>query len=205
MPNGEFSPEKNKELQIELKAKEILKDFDLEMEDLKGKNVLDIGAGSAELARYANKKGTNVVSLEKFIEEQSKQFLREGAKYVEAEVEALPFREESFDLLMSHGGPPIISAKKEEIEKIIKEGYRVLKNGGEWRVGMGYLSAEAFEDLNLPDDMNRKERMKKIREASLDFLSDIWQGKVKEVQKGKELNEMYYVLIKKEENGQRLL
>lgn len=187
------------EQQREQSASEILADLDLKLEDLRGKNVLDIGAGNAKIAKAANKQGAKVFSLEHdldFVRKEFSDFSEKDANYVQAKADKMPFKDESFDLLISHGGPPNISDNKNEIEAVVNEGHRVLRQGGEWRIGHGYLSAGAFSDLNLPEDLLTEERMSKIREASFNFLKSIWPGQVEEIQKGKNLDEMYYRLIK---------
>jgi len=189
----------NKDQKIEKRAEEILSDLDLKIEDLNGKAVLDIGAGNADIAKAANKKGAKVFSLEQnleFVKQGNEDFSTEGANYVEAKAEQTPFKNESFDLLISHGAPPSISATKEEIKKVIDEGNRVLKKGGEWRVGQGYLSAAAFTDLNLPKEMPMQERIAAIKDDGYKYLKEIWPGKVEEIQKGEEADQMYYKLTK---------
>ncbi len=198
MANFENSKTETLEQQKEKRAQEILGDLDLNLNDLQGKTVLDIGAGQAEIAQVANKKGARVYSLEHDLDSLKKEnnFSTKDANYVQAQAEKMPFKGESFDLLISHGGPPLINESKKEIEEIIKEGERVLKPNGEWRLGNGYLSAVAFKDLALPDDLPLEERTKRIRQVSLDFLKKIWVGKVQEVQKGKDIYDMYYILTK---------
>jgi len=192
----------NSEQRTEKRSVEILADLDLTIEDLAGKRVLDIGAGNAEIAKVANKKGAMVYSLEHdlgFVKRNFKDFSAKDANYVVAKAEKLPFKDGFFDLLITHGGPPNISSSKEEIEAVVKEGYRVLKPAGEWRIGQGYLSAAAFTDLDLPDSLSAEERMKKIKQAAFDYLKNIWAGQIEEIQKGENVYEMYYKLIKKHE------
>ncbi len=199
MPNLEQLSLGTIEAKNEQRAKEILADLDLKIEDLKGRKILDIGAGNAEIAKVLNNKGAKVFSLEINLESVKKEyqdFSAEGANYVQAKAEKTPFKDEVFDLLISHGSPPMTSPTKEEIAAVIKEGYRVLSKKGEWRIGKGYLNAAAFTDLNLPDNLPFKERVKIIKDNSLSYLKSIWSGQVEEIQKGENLDEIFYRLVK---------
>jgi len=168
---------KNKEqLEIENHARLILKDLGLRIEDLRGKKVLDLGAGKAELAQWAKKQGMNIINLDNFT--GYKRDVPENLSYIEGEADKLPFPDESLDLILSHGSPPGITQDREEVVRIVKGAERALRKDGEFRFGPGYLHPAIFEEGELftPDEENTfstEERMQRIREKSLEFLKSI--------------------------------
>lgn len=158
----------------------VLTRLGLTWNQLKGKKILDVGAGLAEVEQAAKKRGIEVVSVD-----QSPGTYREQGEviphdvlYLEADAAKLPFEDNTFDLIISHAAPPIISGSKEEVKAVILEARRVLKPGGEFRFGIGNLSANIFDDRELwtkeeEEMLSVDDRIKRIRSKSLEFLQSI--------------------------------
>lgn len=159
---------------VEKRAEFILGRLGLKWEDLKGKKILDIGAGSAEVAQAAAKKGIRVFSLDINRPEDSVG----GVEYVIADAHNLPLVRESFDLVIAHAAPPaLISGGKEEAKKVFYEAVRVLKSGGEFRWGPA-TDAGLFEEGQLfspeeEESFSTDQRVARVRQKSLDFYKSL--------------------------------
>jgi len=130
----------------------------LSIDMLRGKKILDIGAGLNKLANELEKEKLDIVSLDPFymlsIEEREKLYedgyedgsekLKEllyklGSKdksshLVAGRSEALPFADDSFDLIISHYGSPFYAEDSDGVEQFFSELNRVLVSGGEARI-----------------------------------------------------------------------
>lgn len=115
-----------------------------------GKKILDIGAGSAQFAKWAREHGVNSqiysIDQEAYTDEKNT---------VTGKAEALPFADESFELVISDAAVPhgyIGEGIPEEIEKKVllslKEAIRVLKRGGEIRFAR-VLMGELYENQKI--------------------------------------------------------
>ena len=122
------------------------------MEDLRltpadlNKRILDVGAGSAQFSRWAKEHG---VSNQIYSLELKKEYIQEKEKSVSARAEAIPFISESFDLIVSNGAIPNVlidggrvEAIKESVSSSVQEMMRVLRPGGEIRLGRVLIGGE---------------------------------------------------------------
>jgi ubiquinone/menaquinone biosynthesis C-methylase UbiE len=122
-----------------------IKQLQLSPEDFK-KKILDIGAGSVQFAKWAEEQGisNNIFSLEPV----PHRFTGNKPKTVGAEAQKIPFKDDSFDLVISaHAIPAILVSNKDadrpeiwikfekDIQQIILEMLRVVRAGGEIRIG----------------------------------------------------------------------
>lgn len=106
----------------------------LTVEQIKGKRILDIGSGlNRGFARQVySAGGSAIISLEpRASYEQSPKDSR--LPLVAGFAHALPFSDQSFDLIVSSASVPMWLTDKEEIQQAFKEVLRVLKPGGEGR------------------------------------------------------------------------
>lgn len=105
----------------------ILGNLGLEWKDLENKNVLDVGAGDAKLARAAKEIGSSATIFSVDMEEGNWSTLPSDIKNrtLIASAEDLPFPDKSFDLIINNGSV---------FPYEIKDELRVLKSGGEIRV-----------------------------------------------------------------------
>lgn len=159
---------------VETRAEFILGRLGLKWEDLKGKKILDIGAGSAEVAQAAAKKGIEVISLDLNLPEDPVKV----TKYIIADARTLPLISGGFDLVIAHAAPPAsVVGSKDEAKKIFYEAVRVLKPGGEFRFGP-VTNACMFEEGELfsPEEeetFSTDQRVARVRQRSLDFYRDL--------------------------------
>ncbi len=113
------------------RAEQILSNLGLTWDDLEKKKVLDVASGESALAASATLLGieTNIVSTD--IEHPSSFPFpfdpRAKEKFIQADLNALPFPNESFDLIVSHGYP-------DGTLEVLKQASRILKTGGELRI-----------------------------------------------------------------------
>ncbi|MBU1891028.1 class I SAM-dependent methyltransferase, partial [Patescibacteria group bacterium] len=106
----------------------------LELEDLKDKDVVDLGAFECQIEKAAREQGINdsVVSIERrdyFVAKDGEKKTR-----VLAEGQDMPLKDSSVDLLISHAGPPLAGTKTEdETMDVLRDVERVLRSDGEAR------------------------------------------------------------------------
>lgn len=112
--------------------------------DLKGKTVLDAGAGTGRLSVRLHDAGAKVTALDLSPVMLAKlRKKRPGITLVEGDMQEMPFPDESFDMIVS--SLAIVHLKK--IEPFLEEAYRVLKNGGQFiLVNIHYRKALILED-----------------------------------------------------------
>ncbi|MBI3334947.1 MAG: DUF483 domain-containing protein [Candidatus Portnoybacteria bacterium] len=170
-----FEKEKGR-INIEMRAREDLEGLGLKWEHLQGKRILDIGAGLAEVAQAAKTRGIEVLSLDKNLKRwKEEELIEKDISYIVGKAEMLPFKAESFDLVIAHAAPPLLSEDKEEVKKVIKEVERVLKEGGEFRFGPAPLAYNVFNPRELFTEEEERSFTKeqvdaRVKEKSLEFL-----------------------------------
>lgn len=135
--------------------KKYVEDLDLKPEDFK-KKIVDVGSGSGEFAKWAK---DNNISSEIFNIEPFEKF-QKNANGIMGSVFALPLKSGEFDLVVSERAIPQVFAsersKNAQIEKIRKsfeEMLRVLKPGGEIRLGSIAKGETHDFDRNLHDSL----------------------------------------------------
>ena len=121
------------ELEKEETFREYIEDLKLTPEDF-NKKILDIGSGEGEFAAWAKEHGVsdNIYSLDSFHSPGN------SKKGVRGDAEKLPFKDESFDMVISHGSMPMLLHEKKDpkmaLRNTISEMLRVVKENGEIRL-----------------------------------------------------------------------
>ncbi len=150
-----------------------LKRLGLRMDAMRDKLTLDIGAGGAEIAQEAKIQGVRVISIdndpEKFDIHVEKGRAR-GLEYFKADAGRLPFRDETFDIIISHAGAATVTDSREKLSAIIDEAKRVLRPGGELRI-WPQLNPRIFPEIDKKQTFD--EQKERSRVLSLDFLKSI--------------------------------
>lgn len=147
--------------------KDYVEDLDLSPEDFEGV-ILDVGSGGGEFAKWAkdHQVSSDIYSLEPTDEIEG---VPNGVKGLADE---LPFKDGSFDLVISHCAVPnvFVGEDEESIEKQVRGSFdeflRVIKDEGEIRlsnvlIGEVYenqkvfakIVGEVLEDLSLREDL----------------------------------------------------
>jgi len=152
-------------------VKEQLSDLSLTIEMINGK-ILDVGAGNCDFARaFDNKKDVEVTSVDNKVKEKDKNLI------IEADSRELPFKDSSYDMVISHASIPHIFLDmysfelpehsaieiKSAISKSLSEIIRVLKSGKK-----AYMSP-----VLIGDDYESQRVVKKAIEETLDDLRKI--------------------------------
>lgn len=192
----ESNPEDNGEAYFQ----KYLDDLRLSREDLKGK-ILDVGSGNSALALFAKKK--NVSSEIYSIDPWS--IPKEKTKFVIGAAEALPFKDNSFDLIISNCAiPNIFFAEKDGLKRMhdsLMDMMYALKPGGEIRLGnvlRGRLYPHQREFTAFFDQM--LQQLKDIFHAEIEeehiSSCDHYESK-KSKFAGQLLSENYFIKIKK--------
>lgn len=134
-------------------------ELELRDEHLRNKTVLDVGSADAAFAEYCEKKFSSQVVC---IDIKEGELGKNHARAVAGDARKLPFKDESFDLVVSAASMPhlfapyrdditdelipIIGVVKEkaleDILAVFRESYRVTKNKGQIRMG-------TFSDVEL--------------------------------------------------------
>ena len=124
------------------------------MADLKGKDVLEIGAGAAQCSRWLAAQGARPVALD-LSHRQLQHALRIGAERTcrgscEADAGALPFADGSFDLACSaYGALPFVA----DPVRVLREVRRVLRPGGRFVFSVTHPIRWAFPDEPGPEGL----------------------------------------------------
>ena len=143
-----------------------MENLKLAPEDLK-KNILDVGSGEGDFAAWTKEHGVskNIYSLEPW-----SRYGRSPEKMTRGEAEKLPFKDESFDMVISHGSMPILLYEKEDPKKAlhdtVSEMLRVVKQNGEIRLApvANWKTMEALKEHveNFNAELDNLEKDKKI-------------------------------------------
>jgi len=108
----------NKKYRKSMKIISILSEF----KDLSGSKVLDIGCGKGLIAKNLGKYCKEIIS----VDVKDKRLDKEGYKFELVKDEKLPFKDNSFDIVISNQVIEHVNDQNIHINEI----YRVLKNGG---------------------------------------------------------------------------
>ena len=118
----------NQERSAITRAETILSNLSLTWDDLKDKKVLDMASGPSALAHAASMLGIHTKIFSVDIDRQ-KEWVglpqEVKSKIVQGDAEKLPFADESFDIVLDHGGMGILG---------IQEAARTLRLGGQFRM-----------------------------------------------------------------------
>jgi ubiquinone/menaquinone biosynthesis C-methylase UbiE len=113
----------------EIHAAKLLSALGLTWDALKGKRILDIGAGRGQLARAAKRRGIEVVPVALA---QSKHAT--VPSLVVADASNLPFSDNSFDMAVCAYGPLTFPDGEDVLVQRYREAVRVVRGGGDVRV-----------------------------------------------------------------------
>lgn len=150
MRNFEGIPKIEMEKNKEETFKEYVRSLDLTPEDF-NKKILDVGSGASEFAAWAKERGVsnNIYSMDihpGILDENNKTTpgVLESERSVVANAEQIPFKDESFDLLISNASVPHMyyeyqsdedpKIMEEKIRNTLSEMVRLTKPGGEIRL-----------------------------------------------------------------------
>ena len=122
-------------------------DFDLTLDNLIGKRVLDVGSGPGDFKKAVNKLGEkfNIINFDRGI-------VWEDAMDVKGDALNMPFRDESFDFVLAHGSVPLMYAtrgKHNLISPTLKEMFRIVRRGGVLKV-----FPVAIDNPGYPEESN---------------------------------------------------
>ncbi|MEU7177784.1 class I SAM-dependent methyltransferase [Streptomyces celluloflavus] len=128
--------------------------------ELKGRRILEIGAGAAQCSRWLAAQGARPVALD-LSHRQLQHALRiadgaateaaGGTDLVEADAGALPFRDGSFDLACSaYGALPFVA----DPVRVLREVRRVLRPGGRFVFSVTHPIRWAFPDEPGPEGLS---------------------------------------------------
>ncbi|WP_328539358.1 class I SAM-dependent methyltransferase [Streptomyces sp. NBC_00344] len=124
-------------------------------DELKGLDVLEIGAGAAQCSRWLAAQGARPVALD-VSHRQLQHALRigenggAGVPLVTADASVLPFRDGSFDLACSaYGAVPFVA----DPVTVFREVRRVLRPGGRWIFSVTHPIRWAFPDEPGPEGL----------------------------------------------------
>ncbi|SCK23585.1 class I SAM-dependent methyltransferase [Streptomyces sp. WMMB 322] len=124
---------------------------------LRGRRVLEVGAGAAQCSRWLAAQGARPVALD-LSHRQLQHALRIGGgegpgagfPLVEADARALPFADGSFDAACSaYGALPFVA----DPARVLQEVHRVLKPGGRWVFSVTHPLRWALQDEPGPDGL----------------------------------------------------
>ncbi|WP_347957929.1 class I SAM-dependent methyltransferase [Gordonia aichiensis] len=144
-PGGEFvwGPERYREADAAL------------LGEVAGRDVLEVGCGSAPCSRWLKARGANVIGLDLSIGMlrhglQAMRLDTEPVPLVQAGAEHLPFADASFDIVCSSfGAVPFVA----DSARLMREAARVLRPGGRWVFATNHPMRWMFLDDPGPDGL----------------------------------------------------
>ena len=156
-------------------AQRYFEDLDLDWDQLRGRVVLDIGAGLADFAVIAKRHGIQVTSVEKSPENYMQGQPPNDVPYVVGDARQMPFETQSFDVVLSHAGPITNVESITDFSAMLSEADRVLKPGGEFRFGPVWVHPSVFGWAKIlskdeEDHLSEQERAILINERVFVFL-----------------------------------
>ena len=100
----------------------------LEKIDLNNKNCIDIGCGGGRYTRYLQKKGANVLAIDKYPEMIGDVYLQK-INFINCDMNKIPVKDNSYDLVLSVG---VIhnAVTIDEFQESIQEIYRIANKNG---------------------------------------------------------------------------
>lgn len=125
---------------------------------LKGLDVLEVGAGAAQCARWLAARGARPVALDLSYQQlrharriDAEAGRASGIALVQADATALPFRDGSFDLACSaYGAVPFVA----DPVRVMREVRRVLRPGARWVFSVSHPVRWAFPDEPGPEGLS---------------------------------------------------
>lgn len=165
-----FSESEEIKVDVDQGATKRIGELGLNWEDLKGKKILDVGAGFGMVAQAAKTRGIDIVSIERYPEKYpQKREIVKGTHYLKGDARKMPFGDDSFDLIISNNAPPSNLADQKDYIKVMKEFERILKPGGEARFSayIGFRLDEKEqcppEKFDFDEDFLDSQRIRQIR------------------------------------------
>jgi SAM-dependent methyltransferase len=115
--------------------------------DVAGRDVLEVGCGAAQCARWLAARGARVTGLDLSLRQLAH---ASGVPVVCADAARLPFRDASFDLACSaYGAVPFVA----DSAAVMREVARVLRPGGRWVFAVNHPMRWMFSDDPGPDGL----------------------------------------------------
>lgn len=109
--------------------------------DVAGRTVLDVGCGAGQTTRWLLARGARVAAFDLSLEQL--RLAPPGLPLVQADAEALPFRDGSFDVVCSaYGALPFVA----DAARVMREVARVLRPGGRWVFSVTHPFRWCFPD-----------------------------------------------------------
>jgi SAM-dependent methyltransferase len=144
-----------------------LENLGLHWEALRGKKVLDIGAGGAEFEHAARRRVVDVISVDNLKGEFAPP---QDSRYVAADSGLLPFANDSFDYAFAHMSVTNYGAEDDSLEgymryleSALKEACRVLKSDGEFRFTDTRLEGSPAEEHRLVEELAKRAGFRELR------------------------------------------
>lgn len=146
--------------------------------------VLDYGAGNLKFSRFLRDKGARCIAIE-----SSKEMLKIAGKYNNKDIEVHHIEDNDISFLKSSSIDIVVInfvlcviSKKEEIETIIKEIYRVLKKNGRLvisdpnpnSIGGNFLSFKSEKPNLLKSGTPYKVKLKRYSEEVINLIDYNW-------------------------------
>lgn len=119
---------------------------------LRGRRVLEVGAGAAQCSRWLVGQGARAVAVDLSARQlaHARRAGTDGLTLVQAEAGRLPFAAESFDLACSsYGAVPFVA----DPVRVFREVWRVLRPGGRWVFSVTHPLRWAFPDEPGPEGL----------------------------------------------------
>jgi ubiquinone/menaquinone biosynthesis C-methylase UbiE len=172
-------------------SKEYFKDLQIDLDFLRGKKILDIGSGRNIFARELKVQNLDFTSIDAFyaltpnereevfeeLNEKDFQIVKEqldriskdekDSKLVAGKAETLPFRTESFDVVLAEYSLPAHVESSGQIKDFLIEVARVLKYNGQARIYP--LSIRKELEIGFKGKQTIEETLKELKRSEIDI------------------------------------
>lgn len=166
----------------------------LDQFDVSSMNCIDIGCGGGRYTMYLKDRGANVLAIDRY-PQMIGDVKQKGINFVTAEMDKIPVRDESYDLVLSIG---VLhnAVTKEEYHRALSEIYRILARNGKVILSVftnDLITEDLYEyDCDLYSTFNRlpmvllaKDQLKSyLKQVGFGFfqvidehVTDVWTGK----------------------------
>lgn len=169
---GVYEPENYPEETDEQVFQSYLSDLNLSPDDLE-KKMLDVGSGYAQFAKWAKDHSIS----EKIFSLDSKGRFIETSKSVIANAKAIPFADNSFELVISNSSMPQVLLNKDatqmqvDVHRVFEELLRVSVQTGEIRLGNVILGGKEDVRVQMTSIVQQElERIKREYDAEVEVI-----------------------------------
>lgn len=134
--------------------------FNEDIEDWRGKKVLELGAARCLIGHLCRVEGVDCLSVDRRSHDgighwdvEAMEYMQSLVPFLEADAAKLPVADQSFDIVISDGGPPAVGTlAMREVRAIVGEVRRVLRPGGRFLMHPSGLATKFMVPIRMDEE-----------------------------------------------------